>query len=160
MTTPNVARPSVSDNAGTRAPRPKERRWGSGGRGDPIAAYVAPQLGMRPQAVGHLMRDIGPRCAAIVSAFVALGDTARGERFIRPILTAWDGRTAPPLCDAVLRLAQEADTAEDLAETDFLLDRSDQNLDRLIRVSDRAILRETARRDALVQEQQRRRGSR
>jgi hypothetical protein len=113
---------------------------------------------MRPASVEQLMRQVNHRCAAIIDGFVALGDTERGERFIRPILTAWDGRTAPPLCDAVLRLAQEADTAEDLAETDFLLDRSDANLDRLIRLSDRAILRETARRDALVAEQAKRRG--
>ena len=144
----------AASNAGLALPRP--RRW-RGGHRDPVACAVAPHLGMRPQAVGHLMRDIGKRCAAIVSAFVALGDTERGERFIRPILAAWDQRAAPPLCDAVMHLAQEADAAEDVAETDFLLDRSDRNLDRLIRVSDRAILRETARRDALVEEQRQRR---
>lgn len=144
MTPPNVARGP---------------RWGQSGRADPVAKYVAPRLGMRPASAEQLMKQVNHRCAAIVAAFVALGDTERGERFIRPILAAWDQRTAPPLCDAVIHLAQEADAAEDVAESDFLLDRSDANLDRLIRLSDRAILRETARRDALVSEQTRRRNA-
>jgi len=138
----------------------KRPRWGQSGRADPVAKYVAPRLGMRPASVEQLMKQVNHRCAAIVSAFVALGDTERGERFIRPILAAWEHRAAPPLCDAVIHLAQEADAAEDVAESDFLLDRSDANLDRLIRFSDREILRETARRDALVAEQLRRRGAR
>jgi hypothetical protein len=137
----------------------KRSRWGQSGRSDPICRYVSPLNGLTPASSEQLLRGphaINLRCAHYVAAFVALGDTERGERFIRPILAAWDQRAAPPLCDAVIHLAQEADAAEDVAESDFLLDRSDANLDRLIRLSDRAILRETARRDALVQEQKRR----
>jgi len=142
MTPPNVARLP---------------RWGQSGRADPVAKYVAPRLGMRPGAVEQLMKQVNHRCAAIVAAFVALGDLERGERFVRPILTAWDGRQAPPLVAATWHLAQQADAGEDVDELAYQLDPSDANLDRLIRAKDRAILREVALRDALVAKQAKRR---
>lgn len=141
----------------------KVPRWGNDRVSDPIGRYVAPQLGLTPASAAQLLRGpqaINLRCAHYIGAFRALGDDIRLARFWDPMQRAYDQREAPPLCDAVIHLAQEADAAEDVAETDFLLDRSDANLDRLIRASDRDILRETARRDALVAEQARRRAAR
>ncbi len=135
-------------------------RWGNTGKSDPLGRYLAPRLGLKPLSVEALLRGpqaINLRAAAIIRAFRALGDDERLARFWGPMARAYEQCEAPPLCDAVIHLAQEADAAEDVAESDFLLDRSDANLDRLIRLSDRAILREMARRDALVAEQTRRR---
>ncbi len=160
MSAPTLPPAPAASNAGPLLPRP--RRWGTSGRRDPVAIHLAPELGMRPQAVEKLLRSCGPsalnlRVAAIVRAFRALGDTERLGRFWAPMQAAYDQREAPPLCDAVLRLAQEAVAAELVADTDFLLDRSDVHLDRDIRASERLILRETAKRDAMVAEQSRRR---
>ena len=139
---------------------PRVRRWGDSGRADPVARYVAPRLGMRPASVEQLMKQVNHRCAAIVAAFVALGDLERGERFVRPIVAAWDQRQAPPLVDATWHLAQQADAGEEVAELAYQLDPSETNLDRLIRSKDREILHAIALRDALLEEQQRRREAR
>lgn len=155
MTPPNVAKRQRPDNEGAPAPRTNERRWG-GGRSDPVARHAAPGLGMRPQSVAHLMRDLGPRCAHIIGAFRALNDDARLARFMAPIYAALEGREPPPLVPATFELAQQADSREDVDEVAYLLTPSDQNLERLIRSSEMEILRETARLDALKAEQNRR----
>src|SRR6266545_658815 len=110
--------PPAASNAGAALPR--RRRWGGGHR-DPVAFAVAPELGMRPQAVEKLIHGptaLNLRVAAIVRAFRALGDEERLSRFWTPMQAAYEGREAPPLCDAVLHIAQEADLAEDVAEHD------------------------------------------
>lgn len=155
MTAPKLERGARPCDSGHMEPRANERRW-AGGRSDPVARYAAPGLGMKPQSVAHLMRDLGPRCAHIIGAFRALKDDVRLARFMAPILAALDGREAPPLVPATFELAQQADAREDIDEVAYLLTPSDQNLERLIRSSEMEILRQTARLDALKAEQNRR----
>ncbi len=148
MTTPNLARGP---------------RWGNTGKSDPLGRYLAPRLGLKPLSVEALLRGpqaINLRVAAIITAFRALGDDERLARFWGPMARAYEQREAPPLVDATWHLAQQADAGEDVDELAYQLDPSDAKLDRLIRAKDRAILREVALRDALVAEQQRRRGAR
>jgi chorismate mutase len=142
-------------NTGTAASR--ARRWGSTGRADPVCAYVAPELGLKPAAVAHVLRTINHKCAAIIRAFRALGDDDRLARFWEPLVRAFEGREPPPLCEATLLLAQEADAAEDIDELRFLSNRSDANLVRLIRAKRASISREIAVLDALLEEQRQRR---
>lgn len=155
MTARSLPALTVERNAGEPTPRPNERRWGVGSRSDPVTRLVAPELGMKPQAVGHLMRHIGERCAAIIRAFVALQDSERLARFMRPILAAYQGRQAPPLCAATWNLAQEADASEDVAELAYQLEPTEQNLDRCIRATERSVQREEAKLLALYAERDR-----
>lgn len=140
-------------NAGTRP-----SRWGADGKCDPVATYVAPQLGLTPRAAEHAMRSAAQRCAVIIRAFDALGDTERRARFAEPLMAALERRAPPPLCPATWNLAQEADSSEDVAELAYQQEPTDKNLDRLIQAKDREIVREIALRDALLVEQRRRRG--
>jgi len=156
MTARTIPSTHQAGNAGTAASR--DRRWGTG-RSDPIARFLAPELGMKPEGVAHLMRTINHRCAAIIRAFRALGDDERLARFWEPLARAFEGREPPPLCEATLLLAQEADAAEDIDELRFLANRSDANLDRLIRAKRASMCRELAVLDALLEEQ-RQRGTR
>lgn len=153
----NLRPASVASNGGTPSATPNARRWGPGSKTDPVSVYVAPQLGCAPKTAQHRIRELPQECAAVIKAFHALGDGLRLERFVRPILTAYEQREAPPLVPATWTLAQEADSAEESRETAFHLDPSDANLDRYIR----ALEAQQQRGDALLMaaraEQQRRR---
>lgn len=128
---------------------------------DRVAAYAAPRLGLEASTVGQLIRGraaVNVRCAEIIRAFRALGDEKRLVRFMSPILAAYEQREAPPFCAATFRLAQEADSREEVAETAYLSDPTDANLDRWIR----ALEEQQQRGDALLMsayaERMRRRG--
>lgn len=158
MTARSVDLGGLGGKAGVRLTLPNAtRRWaGEGYRRDPVARFVAPELGMKPQGVEQLMRIINHRCAAIIRAFRALGDEERLAKFWEPLARAFEGREPPPLCEATLLLAQEADAAEDVDELRFLGDRSDANLARLIRAKRSTVCRELAVLDALLEEQRQR----
>jgi hypothetical protein len=153
--TATLHRAPVDPKAGERL----SRRWGSGGHRDPVAMYVARDLGMRPQAAEKLINGaaaVNYRAAVIIRAFRALGDEDRLARFWEPLARAFEGREPPPLCAATLLLAQEADAAEDVDELRFLSDRSDANLARLVRAKRASVCRELAVLDALLEEQRQR----
>lgn len=146
MTTPNLAR---------------ARRWGESGRSDPLCRYVGPRIGLTPASAEQLLRGpraINLRCAAYVEGFRKLQDEIRLARFMAPILRAYEQREAPPLVPAVWNIAQAADAKEDVDEVAYHLDPTDGNLERLIRSTEIAVIREMAKLDALRAEQQRRRG--
>jgi len=143
----------AASNAGVGTSLPKERRWSANGKRDPVALYIAPQLGMRPQSVEHLMRSVNHRAAAIIHAFKQLGDDERLARFVEPIYRALDGREPPPNCEATWMLAEQADALEDVDELRYQLDKSDANLARLIARKREMIRRETALLDTLIEEQ-------
>lgn len=152
----NLPSPSGPGNGRAAEPATKKRRW-LAGHSDPVARFAAPQLGCAPKTAEHRIRELPQECATIIRAFQALGDTVRLERFARPILTAYDQREAPPLVAATWNLAEEADAAEQIAETAYQHDPSDANLDRLIRASEAEIQRGEARLLALYVERDRRR---
>ncbi len=143
----------VADNAGTGESRANEHRWSGNGKRDPVARYVAPTLGIRPQTVEHLLRTINLRCAAIVRAFKQLGDDERLAKFLEPIHRALEGREPPPNCEATWMLAEQADATEDVDELRYQLDKSDANLAKLIKTKREMIRRETALLDTLIEEQ-------
>lgn len=146
----------VVNNGGTPAPAAKERRWRTG-HSDPVARFVSVEFGLTPKTCEHRIRNLPRECAAVIRAFHALGDGVRLERFVRPILTAYEQREAPPLVPATWTLAQDADAHEERAETAYHIDPSDGNLDRYVR----ALEAQQQRGDALLMaaraEQQRRR---
>ncbi len=136
-----------------------KRRWGDGGRSDPVARRAAEQLGLREAYLEKLLRaksGISIRVAEIIKAFRALGDEVRLERFFAPIRLAYENKHPLPLTSELLVAEQEADGAEDVAETRFLMTRSDKDLSLAIRAMDCAITRQIQMRDALAAEEQRR----
>lgn len=153
----NLQTNDAGGNGGSAAPTTKEPRWGAG-HSDPVARYVAPQLGCAPKTAQHRIRELPMECAAVIRAFRALGDETRLARFMAPIAAASEQREAPPLVPATWTLAQDADAREDCAETAYLADPSDKNLDRLIRESEAERQRQGARLLALYGERDRRRG--
>lgn len=151
--------PDTQDNAGALL----SRRWTSGGHRCPIATRIAARLGLRPMAVEKLLwgpDNVFDRATVAVEEFVGSHARARIEKPMRRLLAAYGERTTPPLCGATFNLAQEADAAEDVAETAYLSDPSDVNLDRLIAKSEREIQREESRLLALHAERIRRRMAR
>src|SRR5258708_3282937 len=126
------------------APR---RRWGQSGRSDPVAAYAAPALGLKPSSVEQLMKFVQHRCAAIIHAFKQLGDEDRIAHFMEPIHRALEGSEPPPNCEATWMLAEQADAAEDVDELRYQLNKSDANLAKLIKSTRETIRYETGKLD-------------
>ena len=138
---------------------PMSRRWGDNGRSDPVAREAARQLGLREAYLEKLLRaktGLNIRVAEIIKAFRQLGDDVRLERFFGPIRAAYEKRNPPQLTAELLEAEQEADGAEDVAETRFLMTRSDRDLSLAIRAMDCAIVRQIQMRDSLQAEEQRR----
>jgi len=134
----------------------RRARRGNSGRGDRVAAYAAPTLGMKASSVEQLMKFVNHRCAAIVHAFKQLGDEERLAKFVEPIHRALEGREPPPNVEATWTLAQQADALEDVDELRYLFDKSDANLAKLIKSKRESIRYETAELDMLLDEQRRR----
>lgn len=145
-----------SGNVGGDASAPKRSRWGAG-KTDPIAVAVGRKLGLAPKTAEHRLRELPREVVAFIDEFYAQGAELRGARFTRLIRAALERRTAPPLCDATFDLTQQADSAEEVAETAFNRNGSDANLDRLIRASEEEQCRGDARLLALYAERDRRR---
>ena len=145
--------------SGSTASGAKARRWGDNGRSDPVARSAAEQLGLKESYVEQMLRaksGLNIRCAELIKAFRALGDDIRLERFWAPLRAAYENHTPPRLTAELLQAEQEADGAEDVAETRFLMTRSDKDLSLAIRAMETAIVRQVAMRDALCAEEQRR----
>jgi hypothetical protein len=155
-----TVKPIASDTkSGNGRSGPYGRRWGDKGRSDPVARHAAEQLGLREAYLEKLLRaksGINIRCAEIIKAFRALGDEVRLERFFGCIRAAYENRKPAALTSELLQAEQEADFAEDIAETRFLMTRSDRDLSLAIRAMDSAIVRQIQMRDALGAEEQRR----
>lgn len=123
-----------SGKAGASAPR----RWGVRGRLDPVSVYLAPQLGLAPKSVEHLLRASGPRsvsamCATIIRAFHATGDHERLARFLAPIDLAVAEAQPPELTDDLLMDLEESDAQDNPARAAFLMARDAASADTLKR---------------------------
>jgi len=115
----NLQPDAPAGHGGTPA-SPRPRRWGVTGKLDPLCAHVAPQLGVQPKTVEHYLRGrnaVNLTAAAIVRAFVALGDHVRLQRFLAPIRDAERGVT-PLLTDALER--ETAERAHQAVEAELL----------------------------------------
>lgn len=145
---------TASGNAGPLAPLPKKPRWAHGSR-CPIAAVIAPKLGLSPHTVEKLMR-LAPRLMAeAILEMKAAGDEKRLADFVEPVHRAEAGRPVSRLCEADWDLAQIADGQEDTDEGRYQRNPTPQNRARLIRSKREAVRRELALIDALEEEQRR-----
>lgn len=124
---------------------------------DPICQDVAEDLFISPKTAEHWLRELPREVVAFLRAFNRHGAGARKERFMREIRAADAEREAPPLVPATWQRAQEADAKEDAAETAYLSDHSDANLERLIRCAEEEIRQEESRLLGLYAERDQRR---
>jgi len=95
---------------------PTRRRWGNGGKTDPVAVYVAPNLGLTVKTTEHLMKYINHRCAAVIDGFNALDEAVRLTRFMEPIDAALARIRRPAYSIEVVRCESETDQAEQVAQ--------------------------------------------
>lgn len=151
--------PASGSNEGSTTAAPNGRqRWGTSGKVDPVCVGVARRLGIAPKTAEHRLRELPREVVACIDEFYAQGAELRGARFTRLIRAALERRAAPPLCDAMFTRSQQADSAEEVAETAFNRHGSDANLDWLIRTSEDEQRHGEARLLALYVERDRRRG--
>jgi len=128
--------------------------------GRSVEAEAGLRLGLEPATVHCFLyseRGWFARLVELTQLYRALGALDR----LQPLFARLDAARRPlqlvPL-DQALDAEAMADAREDISEIRFLRDRSDAALDEAIRDQDLAILRSTVLRDALVHEQQSRRG--
>lgn len=97
----------------------RRARWGQSGKVDPVAAYVAPRIGLKVSTTEQLMKWVNHRCAAVIDGFNALDDTARLTRFMEPIDAALARIRRLPYSIDVVKCESETDQAEQIAQDLF-----------------------------------------
>lgn len=100
-------------------------RWRGAGNHRPpskVASRAARVLGLQPETVHALIHgraNVAKRFAAILEAAVSLGDDRMVCRLMAPVDAALQV-DRPDLSPDLIRAAQEADAAEEVAETTYL----------------------------------------
>lgn len=128
--------------AGDPAASPNSRRWGVDSKRDPVACTAALELGLSEHTIEKMVRaktGLNIRCAEIIKAFRALGDSVRLERFFEPIRRAYENRKPAALTLKLVESAGDACHAEHIAELRYLESRSDADLSLEIRALHRAL---------------------
>lgn len=95
---------------------PLTRRWGSSGKSDPVAVYVAPRLGLRVSTTEQLIKQVNHRCAHVIDGFTACEDWVRLTRFMEPIDASLARIPKPCYGIEVVRNETETDQAEQVAQ--------------------------------------------
>lgn len=104
----------------------------------------------RPEtARQHLLRLPGEMCSAI-HAFRVHGTPERYQRFVEPVRFALDVRTAPRFSSELVLADRNADAAEDVSETAFLLHPCHETAAAHVRKLDAEIAAASALRCAIV----------
>ena len=96
-----------------------------------FAVLAARRLGMRPVSVEQMVHGYLPvqdRLEAILEGAIATGDVAVIEKVLRPIERAKRRLEAIQLTPDLIRRAQTADAAEDVAESACLSDRTPERV--------------------------------
>lgn len=96
-----------------------------------VALVAARALGLQPETVHQSVYGHAPvhqRLATILEAAIGLGDHGMVERLMRPIERVLSRRPVEPLSPAVICEAQAADSAEDMAEVQYLAAPSNDSL--------------------------------
>lgn len=141
--------PAPDGNAGAPTSAPKERRWREG-KSDPIARFVAPQLGISPATAEHRMRDCFKEAAVFIRAFHKLGDHVRLCRHMAALDAALAEATPPALTRELFLEEARADAEEDVAEVALLQDMSAEHKRAYLRRLDAGIAASQKLRRALA----------
>lgn len=122
-------------------------------RRDRVAEALAKRLQMKPESAHQVL--VGPlawRCAEAINAFHETHEFARGERWAMPIRAALAQVAEEPLTRLLIVRAQEADAAEDVAESAYLANPCPATRDAWIQKLDHQSTCNLALRMALVRD--------
>lgn len=101
---------------------------------DRVAEALAKRLLMKPESAHQvLVGQLNFRVAEIIGAFRDANEPERLERWLGPIRAALEFVAEEPLTRALIIRAQEADAAEDVAESAYLTDPCPATQDHWIR---------------------------
>lgn len=90
-----------------------------------VARLLAPKLGLTEGSAHQVLHGhLAHRAAAVIESFYEAGDYEGLTRWAAPIVAALDRYPIVPVSPDLLVAAQEADAAEDVAETAYHVHRS------------------------------------
>jgi hypothetical protein len=124
-----------------------------------VARHLSQRWGVSEGHANQLLHGHGRLIDRVVDVIRAYRASHREPELfakLRPIFAAFDQRRIVPSLDAALDAYAEVDLHEDLVRLRWLRSQSAADLDELLRVTDRVIVRAMAFRDAAHQEQLRR----
>jgi len=105
-------------------------------RASRVARYAAPRLGMQPGAVEQLVKGhqaVHVRVAVLFEAALALGDYAFAATIAAPLDAVRAGATWTETPEQLLQQDTLADAGEDVARIAYLLNKTTENRNELLR---------------------------